>query len=91
MAQTYRDANNGTSTGVPGTIVKRNAFGNFSANMITLDGTPANSTDAVTKAYVDSALLQMVHRLLIFMWLAPIAGIDFTVNNVTNLALISSN
>ena len=38
-----------------GNIVVRDGSGNFATHMITLTGTVTNSTDAATKAYVDSA------------------------------------
>ncbi len=46
-----------TSNDVPNTIVLRDGSGNFSTNMITLNGAVTNPTDAATKAYVDSAPL----------------------------------
>ncbi|MFA6066703.1 MAG: hypothetical protein WC707_05990 [Candidatus Babeliaceae bacterium] len=42
-----------SSTDTPGNIVVRDLAGNFATNMITLDGTVSNPTDAATKAYVD--------------------------------------
>ncbi len=43
-----------SSSDIPGDIVVRDGSGNFATNMITLDGTTTNATDAATKAYVDS-------------------------------------
>ncbi len=43
-----------SSTNTPGYIVVRDGSGNFATNMVTLDGTTTNPTDAATKAYVDS-------------------------------------
>jgi hypothetical protein len=42
------------NTDTPGTIVARDGSGNFTTNMITIDGTTTNPTDVATKAYVDS-------------------------------------
>ncbi|MFA6066704.1 MAG: hypothetical protein WC707_05995 [Candidatus Babeliaceae bacterium] len=42
-----------SSTDTAGNIVVRDGTGNFATNMITLDGTVTNPTDAATKAYVD--------------------------------------
>ena len=47
-------ANAATTANTASTIVKRNASGNFTTNMITLNGTTTNATDAATKAYVDA-------------------------------------
>jgi len=44
-----------TNLDAPNTLVSRNGSGNFAANMITIDGSVTNSTDAATKAYVDSS------------------------------------
>src|SRR5581483_6818259 len=49
-------ANAATNANTANTIVKRDASGNFSTTMITLTGTTTNSTDAATKAYVDSVV-----------------------------------
>jgi len=49
-------ANDATSSDVVNTIVLRDGSGNFATNMITLDGTVTNPTDAATKAYVDSQI-----------------------------------
>ncbi len=43
-----------SSTDTANFIVVRDGSGNFATNMITLDGTTTNPTDAATKAYVDS-------------------------------------
>lgn len=45
-----------SSSDVSGNIVVRDGSGNFSTNAITLDGAITNSTQAVTKAYVDAAV-----------------------------------
>ena len=45
-----------SSTGVQGSIVVLNGSGNFTANEITITGTPTFATDAATKAYVDAAV-----------------------------------
>ena len=45
-----------SSADIPGYIVVRDNLGNFATNMITLDGTVTNPTDATTKAYVDTAI-----------------------------------
>jgi hypothetical protein len=45
-----------TSGNTTNYIVSRDGSGNFSANMISLDGTPTNLTDVVTKSYVDTAI-----------------------------------
>ena len=47
-------ATTATSADSMNTIVLRDASGNFATNMITLNGTVTNPTDAATKAYVDS-------------------------------------
>ena len=47
-------ATDGTSTNTINTLVARDGSGNFATNMITLNGTVTNPTDAATKAYVDS-------------------------------------
>ncbi len=44
-----------SSTNTAGNIVVRDGSGNFATNMITLNGTVTNPTDAATKAYVDAA------------------------------------
>ena len=49
-------ANAATSNNTANTIVKRDASGNFATNMITINGTITNPTDAATKSYVDSAV-----------------------------------
>jgi len=50
-------ATDATSANTASTIVARNASGNFVTNMITLNGTTTNPTDAATKAYVDAAVI----------------------------------
>jgi len=45
-----------SSDDIPGDIVVRDGSGNFATNMITLDGSVVNPTDAATKAYVDSVV-----------------------------------
>ena len=45
-----------SSADIPLNIVVRDGSGNFATNMITLDGTVTNPTDAATKAYVDSTV-----------------------------------
>jgi hypothetical protein len=50
-------ANNATSSNTFNMLVKRDASGNFAANMITINGTPANVTDAATKGYVDTQVI----------------------------------
>jgi len=50
-------ATTATNSNTASTIVLRNGSGNFSTNMITLAGTTTNSTDAATKAYVDSVVI----------------------------------
>jgi hypothetical protein len=49
-------ATTATSTGTPSTIVLRDGSSNFATNMITLNGTTTNATDAATKSYVDTAV-----------------------------------
>jgi hypothetical protein len=49
-------ANASTDANTANAIVRRNASGNFTTTMVTLSGTTTNSTDAATKAYVDSAV-----------------------------------
>lgn len=49
-------ANDATSANTAGTLVLRDSSGNFSTTMITLSGTPTNSTDAATKSYVDTSI-----------------------------------
>ncbi len=44
-----------SSANTAGNIVVRDGSGNFATNMITLNGTVTNPTDAATKAYVDAA------------------------------------
>ncbi len=46
-------ANTATCDDMQNMLVSRDNSGNFAANMITLDGTVTNSTDAATKQYVD--------------------------------------
>ncbi|MFC1842388.1 beta strand repeat-containing protein [Candidatus Dependentiae bacterium] len=48
-------ANNATSNNTANTIVRRDASGNFTTNMITINGTVSNPNDVTTKAYVDAA------------------------------------
>ncbi len=43
-----------SSADINGNIVVRDGSGNFATNMITLNGTVTNPTDAATKAYVDA-------------------------------------
>ena len=43
-----------TSNNQPNTLVERDSSGNFSTNMITIDGTVTNQTDVATKEYVDT-------------------------------------
>ena len=50
-------ANAATSTDTASAIVKRDASGNFTTNMITIDGTTTNATDVATKAYVDAQVV----------------------------------
>jgi len=55
----YTLVNNATDSNTASTLVKRDSDGDFSARdidarMVTLTGTTTNSTDAATKAYVDS-------------------------------------
>ncbi len=50
-------ATTATSTSSANTIVARDASNNFAVNMITINGTITNSTDAVTKAYLDQQVL----------------------------------
>ncbi len=45
-----------TSSDVSNTIVLRDGSKNFATNMITLNGSVVNPTDAATKAYVDAAI-----------------------------------
>ena len=45
-----------SSTNTAGNIVVRDGSGNFATNMITLNGTVTNPTDAATKNYVDTAI-----------------------------------
>lgn len=45
-----------SSTDTSGYIVARDSSGNFATHMITIDGTPAVSTDVATKGYVDSSV-----------------------------------
>jgi trimeric autotransporter adhesin len=47
-------ANAATNNNTASTIVKRDSLGNFTVNMVTLDGVTTLATDAATKAYVDS-------------------------------------
>jgi hypothetical protein len=47
-------ATTATSANTASAIVARDSSGNFVANMITLNGTTTNATDAATKAYVDA-------------------------------------
>ena len=42
---------------IPNTLVLRDSLGNFITNMITLNGTVTNPTDAATKEYVDNSVL----------------------------------
>jgi len=49
-------ANAATPNNTASTIVERDGSGNFSTNMITINGTVLNPTDVTTKAYVDSAV-----------------------------------
>ena len=49
-------ATTATSSDGANTIVLRDALGNFATNMITLNGTVTNPTDAATKAYVDAQI-----------------------------------
>jgi hypothetical protein len=53
IAQAANATNNATSSDLPDTVVRRDADGNFSTNMITLDGTSVNLTDAATVQYVN--------------------------------------
>ena len=48
-------ATTATSSDTASTIVLRDSSGDFATNMITLDGTVTNPTDAATKAYVDAS------------------------------------
>ena len=60
--QSSLDSHTGATTGIhgavstntPSTIVARNSSGNFSANQITISGTPTDAADVVTKSYADS-------------------------------------
>lgn len=47
-------ATTATSSNTVSTIVARDASGNFSANIITLGGSPSSALQAATKGYVDS-------------------------------------
>ena len=47
---------NATSNNMPNTLVLRDSSGDFATNMVTIDGTTTNPTDAATKAYVDAAV-----------------------------------
>jgi len=49
-------ATTATNTNTASAIVARDASGNFTTNMITLNDTTTNSTDVATKAYVDSTV-----------------------------------
>ena len=49
-------ANAATDNNTANTIVKRDSFGNFTTNMVTISGTVTNPTDATTKQYVDTAV-----------------------------------
>jgi len=49
-------ANAATALDTDNTLVKRDSSGNFATNMITLNGTVSNPTDATTKQYVDDAV-----------------------------------
>jgi hypothetical protein len=49
-------ATTATTANTASAIVARDSSGNFVANMMTLNGTPTNATDAATKDYVDSAV-----------------------------------
>jgi hypothetical protein len=49
-------ANAATSSNTANTIVKRDGSGNFTTNMITINGTVTNPTDVATKSYVDTAV-----------------------------------
>lgn len=43
-----------SSSDIPGDIVVRDGSGNFTTNMITIDGNPSTNTDVATVAYVNS-------------------------------------
>ena len=45
-----------SSMDIAGAIVVRDGSGNFTTNMITIDGSVTNPTDVATKSYVDSAV-----------------------------------
>jgi len=49
-------ANTATSNNTANTIVRRDALGNFSTTMITINGAVLNPTDVTTKEYVDAAV-----------------------------------
>jgi len=49
-------ATTATSANTASAIVARDGSGNFATNMITLNGTTTNATDAATKTYVDNAV-----------------------------------
>ena len=49
-------ATTATNANTASAIVARDASGNFATNMITLNGTTTNATDAATKAYVDAQI-----------------------------------
>ena len=68
-------ANAATSNDENNKIVLRNGSGNFTTNMITLNGTVSNSTDAATKSYVDTAVSTgfVVHP----------AALVYSANNIT--------
>jgi hypothetical protein len=54
IASGVQDANAATVANTPGTIVKRDASGNFATGTITLGGDPVVNLQAATKQYVDS-------------------------------------
>ena len=84
-------ATTATSSNVPNTIVLRDGSGNFTTNMITIDGTTTNPTDVATKSYVDSTastgLIVKSPALVVSTSNVALSGLQ-TIDGVT---LVSSN
>lgn len=52
----YNDINGATDANTASKIVKRDASGNFSVNLITASGTPSSAGHLTTKSYVDAVV-----------------------------------